>query len=99
MGKKFLIYLDILGFEKLTKEIAKDKRIGAPVVRKHFIDVIKEKVKDIEKKHWIVGKHYGGSDDWILVADSLVNVFRIISEIKKRLHWKYLKTMLLNSLM
>ena len=73
--------MDILGFEKLAKEIAKDKRIGVKVIRKHFIDVIKEKVKEIETKHRIVGKHYGGSDDWILVADSLDNAFGIVSEI------------------
>ena len=66
MDEKYLIYLDILGFEKLAEEIAKDKRIGTKTVRKHFIDVIKEKVKDIEAKHRIIGKHYGGSDDWIL---------------------------------
>ena len=81
MGKKYLIYVDILGFEKLAKKIAKDKGIEAKIVRNHFIDVIKEKVEDIETKYSIAGRHYGESDDWILVADSLDNTIGIVSDI------------------
>ncbi|MBU7028025.1 MAG: GNAT family N-acetyltransferase, partial [Theionarchaea archaeon] len=79
--KKYLIYLDILGFEKLAEDIAKEKGIERRLVRERFIDVIKERVDTIEAEKRIIGKHYGESDEWLLVTDDLDKVFRVISEI------------------
>ena len=79
--KKYLIYLDILGFEELAKEIGKKKGIGGKIIRSRFIDVIKERIEAIEIDKRIIGKYYSGSDDWLLVTDTLDGVFRVILEI------------------
>lgn len=79
--KKYLIYLDILGFEGLAEEISSEKGIDPRDVRKKFIEVIKERVERLEAKGKIIGKKYGESDDWLLVTDALDKVFNCILEI------------------
>jgi hypothetical protein len=80
--KKYLIFIDILGFGPLAEKIASaSKIVSAEEVRVKFINVIKEKVRITEEKGRIIGKKYGESDDWILVTDTLDNAFRSISEI------------------
>jgi len=81
--KKFLIYLDILGFEGLAKEIAVKKGIEERKVRKDFIEIIQERIEEIEKQGRITGKRYGESDDWLLVVDCIDNVFISILRILK----------------
>jgi len=77
-GKKYLVYLDILGFERLAEEIEEKRGIESREVREKFIDVINERVKTIERAGRIVGKKYGESDDWLLLTDSLESVFESI---------------------
>jgi len=79
--KRYLIYLDILGFWDLAEEIASKKGIEERDVRGKFISVIKEKVRVLEAEGKIEGKKYGDSDDWILVADGVDKAFSCISEI------------------
>ena len=79
--KRYLIYLDILGYEKLAKKIAKEKAIKENKIRSEFINTIKEKIRIIESRKLTAGEHYKGTDDWLLITDSLDNVFRIILEI------------------
>ncbi|MEA3282482.1 MAG: hypothetical protein U9Q68_07980, partial [Euryarchaeota archaeon] len=79
--KKYLIYLDILGFEALAEKVASEKGIDQRDVREKFIDVIKERVERLEVKGKIIGKKYGESDDWLLVTDALDKVFNCILEI------------------
>ena len=78
--RKYLILLDILGYEALAKEIAEKTRVDSRKVRDEFIDVINEKIETIKRKGIIIGKHEG-SDNWILVTNSLDNVFKGIFEI------------------
>jgi len=80
-SKKYLIYLDILGFEKLAAEIALKKGIEEVKLRKDFIEVIKEKIEKLVADDKILGKKYGESDDWLLVVDSIDKVFSCIFEI------------------
>ena len=77
---KYLILLDILGFEALAKEIEEKTGVDSRKVRDEFIDMINEKIKTIKRKGIIIGKHEG-SDNWILVTNSLDNVFKGIFEI------------------
>jgi hypothetical protein len=79
--RKYLIYLDILGFEPLAKDIAVKKGIEERDVRRKFISVIKEKVRALEAEGKIEGKKYGDSDDWLLVTDTMDKVFKSIFEI------------------
>jgi hypothetical protein len=76
--RKYLIYLDILGFEKLAEEISSDKGINGRDVRRKFIDVINDRVQILKAKSRIVGKKYSKSDDWLLVTDSIDKVFSCI---------------------
>jgi len=78
--RKYLIYLDILGFEALAEEIEEKTGVDSEEVRNKFIYVINEKIETIKRKGIIIGKHEG-SDNWILVTDSLDNVFKSIFEI------------------
>jgi hypothetical protein len=75
-NKKYLLYFDILGFDKLTKDIEANIGIKSSKIRLDFIDVISRQVESIEKQHLLFGKKYGNSDDWILVCDNLDNVLR-----------------------
>jgi len=77
---KYLIHLDILGYEALAEEISEKTGVDSRKVRDEFIDVINEKIEAIERKGIIIGK-YEESDKWILVTDSLDNVFKGIFEI------------------
>jgi hypothetical protein len=79
--KKYLVYLDILGFERLAEKIEEERGIESREVREKFVDVINERVKTIERGGRIIGKWYGESDDWLLLTDSLENVFESILEI------------------
>ena len=81
MKKNYLIYLDILGFENLAEVISEKKGIESRKIRQDFINVIKERVESIEKKGKIIGKHYGKKDDWILVTETIDNVFSVIYDI------------------
>ena len=78
---KYLVYLDILGFEALAEEISSKKGIDHRDIRRKFIKVINEKIDGIETKGKIIGKKYGGSDSWIFVANSIDNIFYDIYEI------------------
>ena len=57
--KKYLVYVDILGFERLAEEIEEERGIESREVREKFIDVINERVKTIERRGRITGKKYG----------------------------------------
>lgn len=78
--KKYLIYVDILGFEELAKEIARKKDIEERSVRKNFINTIKNKLEELKEEN-ISMTIVPGSDDWIIVVDSRDKVFSAISKI------------------
>ena len=78
MDSKFLMWIDILGFENIAKEVAVESKVSERKVRDDFINVIKEKIREEETKGDILGNKYGESDDWLLVSDSLDSVFKTI---------------------
>ena len=81
MDNKFLIWLDILGFDNLAKNIGLNSQISARNVRKDFIEIINEKIKKKKRKSEIVGYKYSESDDWLLVVDSIELAFKTIEKI------------------
>jgi len=76
METKFLIYLDILGFNELATKISTEKGLDSKKIRLDFIYSIDSRIKTLESKKKITGKKYGNSDDWILVADDLISTFQ-----------------------
>jgi hypothetical protein len=78
---KFLIWLDILGFEGLARSISKETGIEAKKVRKDFINTINERVAAVECKKEVLGKNYGERDDWLLVTENLDLALKVTFEI------------------
>ena len=81
MNSDFLIWLDVLGFEELARLISETSGRNARKVRQDFVQVIDEKVKELERRGYVKGKNYGGADDWLLVVNSLDAVFEVVCEI------------------
>jgi hypothetical protein len=80
MSSKFLMWIDILGFEELGKQIAKTAKVSERKVRGDFTRLINEKIEE-EKGHGIIGENHGEGDDWLLAVDSLDNAFKVIHNI------------------
>ncbi len=80
-GQKFLIYLDILGFEILSDAIAKASKIDARKVRHDFVDAINQQIESLAGRGEIVGNRFGGGDDWLLVTEDLNSLFLVISKL------------------
>lgn len=76
----YLVYIDILGFGPLAKEIEVEKGIETRVVRKNFISVINEKIEDLKMEHLIIGAK-SHNDDWTIVVEDRQNVLIVISRI------------------
>jgi hypothetical protein len=81
LQRNYLIYVDILGFDRLAEEIASKKGLEARFVRKTFIGVIEKRVQALKDKNKLIGGNYGGSDDWLLVTDSIDHCFYCISQL------------------
>jgi hypothetical protein len=81
MTDTYLIWLDILGFQELAKDIANESSFDERKVREDFIRVLNEKVSNLEKNPECLGKSYGNRDDWLLVVSSLDFVFKAIKSI------------------
>ena len=86
LSEKFLIYIDILGYDKRA-QMGDDIGIAeARKIREDFYKTIQNKINEIKFKFPIVGIS-PGRDDWILVIDSKEIIdpcdicFKIISEI------------------
>ena len=73
-----LVYVDILGFEKLAEEISRRRKIDSREIRKKFREIMGERVEIVEESGKIKDKVYGKKDDWIIISDSLDNVFEAI---------------------
>jgi hypothetical protein len=73
--KKFLIWLDILGFDEMIEKIARiSQRTDSSAIRRDFASIIDERVTIAANKGYIIGK-CRQKDSWILVVDSIVQVF------------------------
>lgn len=81
MNKKFLVYLDILGFEDVADEIERTENIRSERVRKDFfIDPIQKEIEKLKKEGKIIGRK-PIADNWILIIEGYENLFESISNI------------------
>lgn len=78
---KYLVYVDILGFEKLPEEIEKRENLSPRIVRSEIlIEPTKQEIKNLKEG----GKIFGvseGRDDWILVLNDIDNIFEVVSRL------------------
>lgn len=55
--ESFLIWIDILGFKDLAKEIAKQSNVSERKVRQDFIRTLSEKISSLKKTNGLLGKN------------------------------------------
>ena len=77
---RFLIHVDILGFEQLALEVAELSTFEVDIVRGRFIDSIEEKINKLEKDSIITSKQML-ADNWLLVVEREEDVFVCLREI------------------
>ena len=87
--KKYLIYVDILGFKNKAEEIA--RKIGfekkEDEIREDFLsNPLRKRIKEIERKEIEVSKGISeieGSDNYILIVDDIQTSFEIVTKLTK----------------
>lgn len=70
--RRYLIYVDILGFEKLPNEIGNDCQIESRAVRDLLCNTIENRLNVLENEG-IITKVPASGDSWILVTDTTEN--------------------------
>ena len=82
--KKYLVYLDILGFEYRPRELAEEKKIPEDVVRQNLFTVpLETKLNAIAEKG-MLSRGTGvlkGSDNYVVVVDKIQTAFEVIGEL------------------
>ncbi len=81
ISKEFLVWVDILGFDNLAKEISGKCQVDERIIRSHFQGLLKSKIEELNSKRIILGKTQLGGDDWLLAVDSIEAVLTTISKI------------------
>ena len=83
--KKYLIYLDILGFEKLPEEIAKRTGFEEDVLRQNYLSApLKRKIEEIERETIQISKGISeieGSDNYVLIVDDVQTAFELVGKL------------------
>jgi hypothetical protein len=83
MGKKYLIYVDILGYKAKAAELAEISGFEEDVIRETFLShPLNKKIEKIKEKGIEVSKGISeieGSDNYVLIHN--VGVFKSINEI------------------
>jgi hypothetical protein len=84
-GKKYLIYLDILGFEGLAKEMAEGTIFEEDQIRQDYLSAPLEK-KIEELKREIIQIPNGiseieGSDNYVLIVDNIQTAFELVGKL------------------
>ena len=81
VNNKFIVYLDILGFEELAEKIEKNENIRSERVRKDlFINPLQKKIQKLKNESKIIGEKQI-ADDWIFIIDGFENLFESVSKI------------------
>lgn len=83
--KKYLIYLDILGFENLPQEIAKKTGFDEDIIRQDFFSKpLKEKIEEVKREGTQVSKGISeieGSDNYVLMVDDIQTAFEVVGKL------------------
>jgi hypothetical protein len=85
-NKKFIVYVDILGFDNLPKQIMKIHRIPSSHARKNF----SEKVEEILQANAIYSRfHKTSADGYMLLFDDICPVIKYIYDLNKTIKSEY----------
>ena len=79
---KLVIYLDILGFKDLPKEIASKTGFAEDIIRQDRLsNPLKEHIEEIKGEKVLITKGISeieGSDNYLLVVDEIRKLFQIL---------------------
>lgn len=79
MARKYLLYVDILGFSKLAEEIAKETGLSSEHVREHILS--EPFMKTIKSMENIFYDSYPGTDDYIIIVNEVDSLIQVLSKI------------------
>ncbi|RZB30964.1 MAG: hypothetical protein AEth_00918 [Candidatus Argoarchaeum ethanivorans] len=80
--KKYIIYLDILGFEALPEELAKKTGFNVDDIRQKYLsDPLEKKIKEMERKGILRPEDkMEGSDNCVLMVDDIHTAFELVEK-------------------
>ena len=83
--KKYLIYLDILGFERLAEEMAKKTGFEEDVLRQNYLsDPVEKEIEEITREGIEISKGISeieGSDNYVLIFDDIQTAFELVGKL------------------
>ena len=83
--KKYLIYLDILGFEGLAEEMAKKTGFEEDVLRQNYLsDPVEKEIEEITREGIEISKGISeieGSDNYVLIFDDIQTAFELLGKL------------------
>ena len=83
--KKYLIYLDILGFKELPKILEERSGFEEDIIREYFLtDALKKKIEEIKREE--IQTHDGiseitGSDNYLLIVGDIQTAFELVGKL------------------
>jgi hypothetical protein len=83
--KKYLVYLDILGFEDWAEEIAEKTGFEEDVIRQNYLsDPLEKKIGEIKREGIQISKGISeieGSDNYVLIVDNIQTAFELVGKL------------------
>ena len=83
--KKYIIYLDILGFKVLAVEMTEGTIFEEDRIRQEYLsDPLKEKIEEIKREGIEISKGISeveGSDNYVLIVDDIQTAFELVGEL------------------
>jgi len=83
--KKYLIYLDVLGFEALAKEIAEKTGFEEDVIRQNYLsDPLEKKIEELKREGIQISKGVSeieGSDNYVLIVDHIQTALELVGKL------------------
>lgn len=83
--KKYLIYIDILGFEALAKELSEKTGFQEDVIRQNYLsDPLEKKIEEVKRERIQVSRGISeieGSDNYVLIVDDIQTAFEIVGKV------------------
>ncbi|KAF5434228.1 hypothetical protein C5S35_14860 [Candidatus Methanophagaceae archaeon] len=83
--KKYLVYVDILGFEDLAREIAKRTGFEEDVIRQNYLsDPLGKRIEETKRDGIKISKGISeieGSDNYVLIVDHIQTAFELVGKL------------------
>jgi hypothetical protein len=83
--KKYLVYVDILGFEALAREIAEKTGFEEDVIRQNYLsDPLEKEIGEIKRERIQISKGISeieGSDNYVLIVDHIQTALALVGKL------------------